>query len=151
VDFNSCFLLHFLNTVRFMNGELLGHSPMLNIMGNMTFSILHVYSKQINQSKQRSQHIPKSPLFKLNKTFREKVLTIHGLLRKPPTCRKSMTIFMTYCYIGYTSPRVEFDLATLVVISTDCTGSCKSSYHAITTTTASLYINITFWLKTTIF
>ena len=24
------------------NGELLGHSPILNIMGNMTFSILHV-------------------------------------------------------------------------------------------------------------
>jgi hypothetical protein len=30
---------------------------------------------------------------------------------------------------------VGFELATLVVIDTDCTGSCKSNYHTITTTT----------------
>jgi len=29
-----------------------------------------------------------------------------------------------------------FELATLVVIGTDCTGSCKFNYHEITTTTA---------------
>jgi hypothetical protein len=29
-----------------------------------------------------------------------------------------------------------FELTTLVVIGTDCTGSCKSNYHAIMTTTA---------------
>jgi len=29
-----------------------------------------------------------------------------------------------------------FELTTLVVIGTDCIGSCKSKYHAITTTTA---------------
>ena len=29
-----------------------------------------------------------------------------------------------------------FELAILVVISTDCTGSCKCNYHTITTTTA---------------
>ena len=28
-----------------------------------------------------------------------------------------------------------FKLTTLVVMGTDCTGSCKSNYHAITTTT----------------
>jgi hypothetical protein len=28
-----------------------------------------------------------------------------------------------------------------VVIGTDCTGSCKSNYHTITTTTASLIIS----------
>jgi len=27
-----------------------------------------------------------------------------------------------------------FELTTLVVIGTDCTGGCKSSYHTITTT-----------------
>ena len=32
--------------------------------------------------------------------------------------------------------RVEFELTTLVVIGTDCTGSCKSNYQTITTTTA---------------
>jgi hypothetical protein len=29
-----------------------------------------------------------------------------------------------------------FELATLLVIGTDCTGRCKSNYHTITTTTA---------------
>jgi hypothetical protein len=29
-----------------------------------------------------------------------------------------------------------FELTTLVVIGTDCTGSCKLNYHSITTTTA---------------
>jgi hypothetical protein len=31
---------------------------------------------------------------------------------------------------------VRFELTTLVVIGTDCTGNCKSNYHTITTTTA---------------
>ena len=34
-----------------------------------------------------------------------------------------------------------FELATLVVIGTDCTGSCKSNYHTITTMTASLSVS----------
>ena len=56
--------------------------------------------------------------------------------RKPSTCRKSMTKFITWCCIEYTSPWVRFELTMLVVIGTDCTGSCKSNYHTITTTTA---------------
>jgi hypothetical protein len=32
----------------------------------------------------------------------------------------------------------EFELTTSVVKGTDCIGSCKSNYHTITTTTASL-------------
>jgi hypothetical protein len=31
------------------------------------------------------------------------------------------------------SPWTGFELTTLVVIDTDCTGSCKSNYHTITT------------------
>jgi ribonuclease HIII len=31
--------------------------------------------------------------------------------------------------IKYTSPWAEFELTTLVVIGTDCTGSCKFNYH----------------------
>ena len=31
-----------------------------------------------------------------------------------------------------------FELTTLVAICTDCTGSCKSNYHKITTTTVPL-------------
>jgi len=34
---------------------------------------------------------------------------------------------------------VGFELTTLVVIGTDCTGSCKSNYHTITTTTTPIY------------
>ena len=55
--------------------------------------------------------------------------------KKTPTCRKSLTNFITKCCIGYTSPWTGFDLTILVVIGTDCTGSCKSNYHRITTTT----------------
>jgi hypothetical protein len=33
-----------------------------------------------------------------------------------------------------------FKLTTLVVMGTDCIGSCKSNYHTITTTTAPLNI-----------
>jgi hypothetical protein len=32
----------------------------------------------------------------------------------------------------------EFELTTLVVIGTDCIGSCRSNYHTIMTTTAAL-------------
>jgi hypothetical protein len=43
-----------------------------------------------------------------------------------------------------------FKLTTLVVIGTDCTGSCKSNYHTITTMTAPLtlveLLTITFFL-----
>ena len=56
--------------------------------------------------------------------------------RKPPTCRKSLTSFITQCYIKYTSPWAGFEFSTLVVIGTDCIGSCKSNYHTITTTMA---------------
>ena len=56
--------------------------------------------------------------------------------RKPLTCRKSLTNFITYCCIEYISPSAGFKVTTLVVLSTDCIGSCKSNYHMITTITA---------------
>jgi hypothetical protein len=39
------------------------------------------------------------------------------------------------CYI--LTKYAGFELTALVVIDTDCTGSCKSNYHTITTTTGS--------------
>ena len=60
----------------------------------------------------------------------------HSTRRKPPTCRKSMTNFITWRCIEYTSRWKGFELTHLVVIDTDCTGSCKSNYHTIMTTTA---------------
>ena len=44
--------------------------------------------------------------------------------RKQPTCRKSLTNF----------------IITLVVIGTNCTGSCKSNYHTIMTMTIRSWI-----------
>ena len=43
---------------------------------------------------------------------------------------------ITLCCIECTSQWAGFKLTTLVVIGTDCIGSCKSNYHTITTTTA---------------
>ena len=34
---------------------------------------------------------------------------------------------------------VGFELTTLVVIGTDCIGSCKPNYHTITTTTVTYF------------
>jgi hypothetical protein len=53
------------------------------------------------------------------------IYTCLGNQRKPPTCRKSLTNFITYCCIEYTSPWARFELTALVVIGTDCTGSYK--------------------------
>jgi hypothetical protein len=39
-----------------------------------------------------------------------------------------------------------FELKTLVVIGTDCTGSCKSNYHMITTTTK-FYYSVSCFMK----
>jgi hypothetical protein len=59
--------------------------------------------------------------------------------RKPPTCCKSLTKFITYrvhLAIG------GFELTTFVVIKTDYTGSCKSNYHTITTTMAPTRVRV---------
>ena len=58
--------------------------------------------------------------------------TCGGNRRKLPTCRKSLTNFITYWCIEYMLPWTGFELTTLVVIGTNCTGSCKSNYHTIT-------------------
>ena len=62
-----------------------------------------------------------------------------GNRRKPQTCHKSLTNFITYCGIDYTSPWTGFELVTLVEIGTDCTGSCKSNYHVTTTAPPSAF------------
>jgi len=38
---------------------------------------------------------------------------------------------------------IGFELTTLMVIDTDCTGSCKSNYHTITTRMA---FNVIWWM-----
>ena len=64
--------------------------------------------------------------------------------RKPLIYHKSLTNFIAECCIKfiaeccikYTSAWSGLKLTSLVVIGTDCIGSCKSNYHTITTTTA---------------
>jgi len=51
-----------------------------------------------------------------------------------------------YHIMLYNLPYSRFGLTTAVVIGTDCIGSCKSNYHAITATTA-LYCNKSFNLN----
>ena len=60
---------------------------------------------------------------------------------KPPTCHKALTIFITMLY------RVHLAISgiqthNVVVIGTDCTGSCKSNYHMITATMALNWIEL---------
>ena len=55
--------------------------------------------------------------------------------RKPLTYCKSLTNFITWCCIKLSW--TVFELTTLVVIGTDCTGTCKSNYHMIKTMTDS--------------
>ena len=50
---------------------------------------------------------------------------------KPPTCRKSLTNFITQFCIEYNSSWARFEFTTLVVIGPDFSGSCKSNYHTI--------------------
>jgi hypothetical protein len=66
---------------------------------------------------------------------------------KPPTCRMSLINCTTQCCIEYTSPLSGFDLTTLVVIGTDCTGSCKSNFRMITTTTTPLSYYVGWQIK----
>ena len=56
--------------------------------------------------------------------------------RKPPTRCKSLTNLITLYCIEYTSTLEGFELVTLLVLDTDCIGSCKSNYHTVMTTTA---------------
>ena len=51
--------------------------------------------------------------------------------RKPPICRKSLTNYITMLYRVHLA-WAGFELTPLVVINTDCMGSCKSNYHTIT-------------------
>jgi hypothetical protein len=46
---------------------------------------------------------------------------------------KHISNFIIWLCIEYTSPWTGFELTTLMVIGTDCTGSCKSNYHTIMT------------------
>ena len=61
-----------------------------------------------------------------NREYTEKT---ESTRRKP---RSTTSHWQTLSHIEYTSPWERFELTTLVIIGTDCIGSCN--YHKITTT-----------------
>ena len=72
-----------------------------------------------------------------------KIFHLLLLLRKLEYPEKStdlsqVTDKLDQCFIEYTPPWMGFKLTTWVVISNDCTGSCKFNYH--TTTTAQVQL-----------
>jgi len=52
-----------------------------------------------------------------------------------PATSHWQTLSHNVCCIKFISPWAEFEFATLVVIGTDCIGSCKSNYHMSMTMT----------------
>jgi hypothetical protein len=64
----------------------------------------------------------------------------HSTRRNSLTSHKSLTNFITSSYIKYTLPWVGFELTTIVVICTECKGSCESNYHMIMTMTPYIYV-----------
>jgi len=51
----------------------------------------------------------------------------------PGENHRPVAIFIIKLYIEYTSSLAGFELTTLMVICTDCVGSCKSNYHTTMT------------------
>ena len=55
--------------------------------------------------------------------------------------QRSIGLVSWFIVFHATFHNISVEITTLVVIGTDCTGSCKSNYHMITTTTAPTAIN----------
>jgi hypothetical protein len=53
--------------------------------------------------------------------------------------RKSDKLTLSHNVVSNTPRKTGFENTTLVMMGTDCIGSCKSNYHAITTTTFPVY------------
>ena len=94
-----------------------------------------VFCQSFQDTKKNCGHVPKPSIF-----FWSWYIPYHNFClrlwypEKQPTCRKSLT---TLSHVSST-PRHELDtnLQLEVVIDTAYTGSCKSNYDAIMTTTA---------------
>ena len=75
--------------------------------------------------------------------YRVRVVKTGVPRRKLPTCLNSLTNFNHIMLYPVDLSWAGFELTTLVVIGTDCIGSCKSNYQTIMTTMApyTLYVS----------
>jgi hypothetical protein len=90
-----------------------------------------------------------NPLIEFNTTFNNiSVISWQSVLlveetwvheKKTDLSQVTDTLYHIMLYWGYLA-WAGFKLTTLVVIGTDCIGSCKSNYHTIMATTAPLQI-----------
>jgi hypothetical protein len=83
-----------------------------------------------HQTNKANKHLPvHHPMFFFSQHISFSYFKIKYII-KPSTCRKSLPNF--YHIMLYTSPWSGFEITTLLVIGTDCIGSCKSNCHTIT-------------------
>jgi hypothetical protein len=89
----------------------------------------------------------------LKYAFKAHILNIHNLNTNLNYLSSKYYQCLRYlCLFAYSGVQLilccvwtGFEITTLVVIGTDCTGSCKSNYHTFTTTTApntSLHVSV---------
>jgi hypothetical protein len=105
--------------------QTLSHDP------NDYCSVCHCFNNTVTCTKDDSCSTPSTTPYKRKSTIFSYIVAVsfigggnRSIQRKPPTCRKSLTSFITWCRIDYNSPWMGFEL-TPSVIGSDCTGSCK--------------------------
>jgi bacterioferritin-associated ferredoxin len=94
------------------------------------------YIGQINHSNLLRVWLRLWPLSAIFQLYRGGQLHLWRKLEYPEKTTDLLQVTDNFVHITVVSitPRLS-EIATLVVIGSDCTGSCKSNYHMITTTT----------------
>ena len=114
-----------------------GYKPRVTLVHNPVFPFIdHVMSEMERRfPDDLKNHMTGYYLISKNQCTPEMRLSVGEQNRstrwKPPTCRKLLTKLYHIMLYRVHLAWAWFELITLVVIDTDCTGSCKSNYYAI--------------------